>query len=148
MYLANHTNLRPSYDLTRLAQFVIKYCDNADLAQVDIDVGYQLDQHGRPACGGLAYRDGDTYTVAIGLDPRATYPRTQRLNLKTPCVRFESWQAEFVMVLAHELRHIDQFALGAFMRGQELEAEIDAEVFAAAVLEAWRESTRYLTQVA
>jgi hypothetical protein len=78
------------------------------------------------------------------MNPAATYPRTQRLNLRTPEVRFESWQDEFVMVLAHELRHIDQFALGAFPVGQELEAEVDAETYAASVWSVLRETSKHL----
>jgi hypothetical protein len=44
------------------------------------------------------------------------------------------------MVLAHELRHADQFALGAFRSHEGLEAEVDAETYAANVLGAWRAS--------
>jgi hypothetical protein len=84
----------------------------------------------------------------LGLNPDSTYPRAQRLNLLTPEVTFETWQDEVVMILAHELRHVTQFVLGAFSRDQELEAEVDAETFGATVLEAWMTSQRVTARAA
>lgn len=138
MRLRNASNLVSTEDLAHLTQFVVNHCDNADLAQVFIGDTKQVDGAGEPTCGGLASQDGDKYQVRIGINDEASYPRRQRLNLLTPEVRFDRWHDEYVMVLAHELRHIDQFALGAFRQGEELEAEVDAETFAAAVLGAWQ----------
>jgi hypothetical protein len=130
MRLANLTNL----PVKPLIKFVEKHFDSTAKTQLFVDTTTQTDRYGGARCGGLASSDDKVY---VTMNPAATYPRTQRLNLRTPEVRFESWQDEFVMVLAHELRHIDQFALDAF-RGQAFEAEIDAETFAADVLAAFR----------
>ncbi len=139
--------------LNPLVQFVCNYTDFHEKAHIIIQNGDPQDNEGRPAMGGLAWST-DTgekthYDAAIALNKHCTYPRTQRLNLRTPEVRFGCWQDEFVCVLAHELRHIDQFVLGAFQKGEELESEVDAETFAAAVLKAWQEArTALLTEVA
>lgn len=146
MGLTNRSNLRRTRLLNPLIQFVCNYTDFHEEAQVTIQDGDPVDAQGTPSCGGLAWyvKNGDkrAYDVAIALNSACTYPRTQRLNLRTPKVRFENWQDEFVCVLAHELRHIDQFVLGAFGKGQEMESEVDAETFAAAVLEAWQKLQR------
>jgi hypothetical protein len=131
MRLANLTNL----PVKPLIKFVEKHFDFSAKTQLFVDTTTQTDRYGGARCGGLASSDDKVY---VTMNPAATYPRTQRLNLRTPEVRFESWQDEFVMVLAHELRHIDQFALGAFPVGQELEAEVDAETYAASVLERFK----------
>jgi hypothetical protein len=130
MGLNNASNLLRTQDLKPLFAFVQKFCDGANLALVTVVDCPREDSTGRPGYGGEALPD----RARIFVDARATYPRTQQMTKRTPVVAYSCWQDEFVLVLAHELRHVDQFAIGAFGNGQELEAEVDAETFAAAVL--------------
>ena len=147
MNLVNRSNLRRTASLYPLIDFVTQFCDYAYLAKLRVVPTSRTDGAGRPTCAGQAHRQNPNLTeadvatpslVEVGLHPEAAYPRTQRLNRLCPELTFRTWQEEFVAVLAHELRHIDQFWTGSHTRGQELEAEVDAETFAAAVLNAFR----------
>lgn len=149
MHLTNDSNLRRTRDLNPLIDFVAKYSKYAYLAKLVVVATTRTDNEGRPTCAGQAHRQNPRLTeadvsapslVEVGLNPESAYPRTQRLSRLTPELRFANWREEFVAVLAHELRHIDQFWTGSHTRGQELEAEVDAETFAAAVLNAFRTS--------
>lgn len=142
MRVTNLSRLHTKPDLRPLIQFVAEYCDFADLPHCIIADGDCRDPQGCPVFGGVAVKRRDTYEVRISLSAATAYPRTQQLNAHTPHVRFRDWRDEFVTVLAHELRHIAQFALNAYGLDQELEAEVDAEVFAAAVLEAFRRESK------
>lgn len=138
MHLTNASNLRRTAALNPLIDFVSKYANHHDLARVRVQDGSVKDGAGRPTYGGQAQGEEKNYLVIIAINANTTYPRIQRLNRLTPAVRFKKWEDEFVMVLAHELRHISQFIVGAFEIGEELEAEVDAEVFAAKVLEQYQ----------
>jgi hypothetical protein len=83
--------------------------------------------------------------VSMGLSQRMTYPHTSRHVPCLPPVRLTSFHEEFVLVLAHELRHADQIDQGAFLKEQVYEAEVDAEGFAISVLDAYR---RHMAQAA
>jgi hypothetical protein len=140
MRFKTRTTLLPVPELTRLAQFVARFFQFEDLAEVIVNAGDVRDSDGEPSFGGLAMETklSGSWIVYVTLTDKTVYPRTQRLNHLTPEVVFETWREEFVCVLAHELRHIDQFAVRAFNQDQELESEVDAENAAVAVLEAFR----------
>jgi hypothetical protein len=149
--LTNSSNLRRTRDLNPLIDFVAKYSKFAYLAKLVVTTTTRTDTEGRPTCAGQAHRQNPRLTetdvsapslVEVGLNADASYPRTQRLSRLMPELRFANWREEFVAVLAHELRHIDQFWTGSHTQGQELEAEVDAETFAAAVLNAFRSSAK------
>lgn len=108
----------------RLDLFLSKYCKYKHLAKVHI----------RRTSGvwrGYARRTASGYDVDLQVG-EAVYPRRTRLGPGMPELHLRSWEDEYVVVLAHELRHVHQFELRAF--SDPLEAERDAEVFAAAVL--------------
>lgn len=69
-----------------------------------------------------------------------------RQSRKIPYIAVNSWEEEIFLVLAHELRHADQFVGRKFLVGEEEEAEVDAEVFAAQQLNAWRKYKKLLTE--
>ena len=135
MKIKNRSYLAPRI-LKPILRFVLaRVRKEADL--VTLTQAHQVDLAGRPTCGGLATRDGDSYSVEVGVDDRCEYPRVQRLCYRTP-VELRSVEEEVVVILAHEMRHLDQFA-GRTHEGRDLEAEVDAELFAAEVLEQWRQ---------
>ncbi len=134
------TNLSPNFPLpevTSLVKYAAKYTKHADDSQIRV---YMSDVRTH-TFGGLAWiNDRLEPNVMVSIHPiDAVYPKTEQMNLATPRVELRSWQEEFILVMAHELRHIDQFMTGTLMGPlDEWDAEVDAERFGCAVLEAYR----------
>jgi len=139
------TNLStiPSKDLKTLVRFVLPYMEFGTGVNINVFSGTLRDCEGNPTCSGKAFWSDRKCgaRVEVGINPNATYPRTQRLAPGTPLLAFNSWEEEFVAVLAHELRHVDQFRSGLFHLGEEAEAEVDAERAAARVLAEYKKLT-------
>lgn len=68
----------------------------------------------------------------------ATYPYLSVHRKASGGVVLQDWREEFVLVLAHELRHVAQFWGGVNAK----QKEVDAERFAIAVLNEWRSIQR------
>jgi hypothetical protein len=71
------------------------------------------------------------------------YPRVEHYVKRLEPILIQSWQEELVLVLAHEMRHVEQFytELGKRLEAiGKLEIEVDAEQFAYRALEIWRKS--------
>lgn len=105
----------------------------------------------RKICGGYAWQHrpdvGELSLVApslirMTLSRGNTYPRsTQHIKSIDP-IELYSWEEEFLFVLAHEVRHIDQAWNGDVYTDDE--AEEDAERYAIETLKAFRKSQRKL----
>ncbi len=77
--------------------------------------------------------------ISLKIQPKLSrWPFLTREVDTVPWVEIRSFEEEVVFVAAHELRHADQMAVGAFLKHQVPQAEADAERFATAVLEAYR----------
>jgi len=86
--------------------------------------------------------------VKIKLSSSLQYPRLTRHVKETPIINLSSFDEEFVLVLAHELRHASQFDTGAF-RVMTLESsEVDAENYAIRILERYRAYNNKLDKAA
>lgn len=62
------------------------------------------------------------------------FPKYTLYRKAAGSVTVHTWQEEFLLVLAHEMRHIDQF----WSDSPPVHYEVDAERFAQEVLAAWR----------
>lgn len=131
MRLSNASR-RHSSALAPLCSFVYDHFKHANKVFLEV-----IDQEkSKRKSGGLA----DKYNGSSGMQSRVTVWLTG--PRKWPMVsRFEgfstklnSWEEEFVLVLAHELRHIDQFHTTV-----PADYERDAEGYAIKVLKAYRE---------
>ena len=67
-----------------------------------------------------------------------SYPKKSMLILELGVVTVNSWEEEFVLILAHELRHIDQIYTGSHAADEVDAAEYDAESCAIALLSVFR----------
>jgi hypothetical protein len=83
-------------------------------------------------------------TLSRGL---GRYPRKTTHVDEVGTILLESWEEEVVLVLAHELRHIEQFSEGK--QYEYYEAEVDAERFGLKVLQQYRVAqSRFATRAA
>lgn len=73
--------------------------------------------------------------IKLDVSFRGKYPRRSTHVEEVGEVTFNSWQEEFLFVLAHEVKHIDQFWTQPM---EEHAAEVDAERFAVNVLASYR----------
>lgn len=115
--------------LRKLTNFVAKKCRLPELAHIRV-----YDGRGE----GLAYKSSpykDTPTVScveIWLKD-GPFPKVNCYRKRAGKMKIYSWEEEYVLILAHELRHIDQFwtKMPRFY-------EVDAERFAMDVLKTYR----------
>lgn len=145
MKIYNHTDIK-TRDLLPLVNFVAARCKTSMMAHLVVteDPGFR-------AMNGFAWHrsfdDDHGYDHPVPMyDPTAPsrvtirfaapqYPKTTIYRQSVGKVTVRSWQEEFVQVLAHELRHIDQFWSTSVM---PREYEVDAERFSHEVLNDWR----------
>lgn len=129
--------------LTQIAEFAARYTQYSALATVRFTDGAD----GHKLTGGYAYKQRPDVSelslvapslVKIILGRGRKYPRGTSHVDSLGIIKLESWDEEVLFVLAHELRHIDQFWSMTFT--DEDAAELDAERFAIKVLKTWRRS--------
>ncbi len=135
-YTANQ--LRP------LVAFVAKHFTHREKAVVIVQ-----DQQCGMTCGGLAYPRHRKAAELGGANvvnlvkvflPRALeYPHGSRVVPQLPPINLDSWEEDFIVTLAHELRHVDQFNNGTYDSGNPGPSELDAEAFGQSVLRLYRE---------
>lgn len=138
MIVEKETNAISLKEAKRLVSFIGKYCKYNALATI------RFLEHDKPTCGGLAYQlspdesfDASAPSlVKIWIGNGKTYPRRDSY-VPEITVTFYNVEEEILYVLAHEMRHIDQFwSTIRFVGGHP--AELDAERFAVKVLDLWR----------
>lgn len=99
-----------------------------------------MDHHDpRRTTTGESWRGLSAPMVHLALGAGVRYPRSTCHVPEVGAVRLRSWHEEVAFVLAHELRHVEQFLRGTFEE-DEHGAEVDAEQFAVHVLNQYRRS--------
>lgn len=78
--------------------------------------------------------------IKLWVSAKMRYPHTTSHVPAVPAVQLNSWQEEFILVAAHELRHAYQMGSGVFQALGPAYAEVDAERYAERVLERYRNS--------
>lgn len=92
---------------------------------------------------GLCEQFSDRFAVTLHLSPGRSYPVQNTYKVTgLPNIKIGSFLEEVVLVLAHELRHVQQMDLGKFSRMSEFSREYDAEVWGREILEQYRHSIR------
>lgn len=138
MYVVNETKYDNSV-LNPLIQFVLTQMPIGQLAWLHMVDGGAADP--MEVTGGLA--EGHSpfpadpsvphrVTLWLRLNPQK-YPYKTCHRKSVGEVSVDSWEEEFVLVLAHELRHVHQFVFGT-----PRNYEVDAERHAIAVLTQYR----------
>jgi hypothetical protein len=131
---------RPTRPLLPAIDFVCKCSPYSALATLQLQ-----DLKAQGFSGGLAWKHrpqlGDLALVApslivMQLAKGGHYPSATVYVKEVGEVVVQSFEEEFLFVLAHEARHIQQFWSTA-IKGRK--AEVDAELFARDILRAWRE---------
>jgi hypothetical protein len=124
---------RSAEELQPLVDFVRPYTSCSDKAHIMVKRRSAAGRFGRGrAHAAVPLSHGSTPLVQIWLSHGLFYPAQSGGTM------VRSWQEEFVFLLAHELRHLDQFANGVYRTHQVEVAEKDAEAFADTVLGHWR----------
>lgn len=135
----------PTKSLRPLIEFVAARVASGHMARVRV-----LDGKPERHTGGLATKYFPTPEQHDLVTPSAirlwlyepgthVYPRIERHVEELEAVVLSSWEEEVLLVLAHELRHIDQF-WDEEWDGDDHAGEVDAEAFAIQVLKDWRSS--------
>lgn len=115
-----------------LVKFVAQHSEFAAVSRLI------LNQSLDTAMRGLATMDGLDLYVEIWLPVTRAYPVISHHLDKLKPETLYSWEEEFVLVLAHELRHIEQFYTGSYFQMTSLQAEYDAESVGLGVLDRFR----------
>lgn len=100
--------------------------------------------------GGIAQDFPDHQRVVIKLAEGALFPCLTHHPVvdDVGTIRLDSWEEDFIFVLAHELQHIEQFVTNRYPRELTVhQAEVEAEEMAYEVLLRWRKAAR-LSQLA
>lgn len=150
MRFENYTQTMSIQKVKEFAKFIGKHCKYNTLTTVRL-----LDAPpDKCSVGGLAYQrcPDDSYDVSapslikIWVTNHNNYPRKD-MYVPEVVVTFHDFEEELLYVLAHEMRHIDQFWT-SLRRVYGHEAEVDAERFALRVLNLWREQKFKMAAVA
>lgn len=142
MKFENYSTRISTQAIKEAAKFIGKYCKYNVLATIRV-----LDApEEKFTMGGLAYQHcpDESYDVSapslikIWVNKNNEYPK-QDSYVPQVVVVFQDFEEEFLYVLAHEMRHIDQFWTSLkSIKGYE--AEVDAEKFALKVLNLFRKN--------
>ncbi len=142
MRILNETDV-PTKALETLIDFIQAMLPSSSVARFEF-----LDQlPEKSGTSGQASRDnGEGPPVAfpglveiwVAPQGRGSFPRLDQYVPDLMPILLRSWEEELVLVLAHELRHIEQFYtdLGTDMDSRAM--EVDAETFAYEALRLWR----------
>lgn len=134
---------RPASELRRLSDWVML------LSDLDGDVPLKLivvdSMREGLTTGGMARvapdRNGKaTFSVEIFLSRGVRFPYLNKHNRIDDVgqVLLRSWEEEFIFVLAHEIRHVEQFLAGVYSREHSDAMESDADRFGVWALEKFR----------
>lgn len=145
MRLENRSAFHSTARIRPLVEFVARQTSFSDLALVRVSdtkvphgkMGGQAWKH-RPDVGALSLVAPSLVDVQVGR--AALYPYVTRHVDEVGDIKVASWEEEFVLVVAHELFHVDQFWTEAF--SSEHAAEVDAERRAKRTLQQYRTHTR------
>lgn len=126
-----------------LVNFVCKQTDFSHLAVLYVldaqqkSIGGKADQINPDPCRYASTLPG---LIRMWLPTGQTegYPKKSQFIKDLPPIILDTWEEEFVLVLAHELRHLDQFNLNRYKASQLDEAEKDAESFGYSIVELYR----------
>jgi hypothetical protein len=139
----HNESARPTKQLRPLINFCKPFFNHHALVSLFM---YTADRNGELTGGwadkyhlGVVFTDGVPSSVLLRLSKGMKYPTASVYRKSVGQVTFDNWQEEFLFVLAHELRHIDQF--WSFEPPRHY--EVDAEKFALEVLAEYREKIRY-----
>jgi hypothetical protein len=134
MRLENRSTRHETPKLLPLVEFAVRQAKYASLATLRLVDARKPDQ----IIGGYSWKFdpqvGDLTLVApslvkMTLSAAERYPRLQRARSGGWCrSSSQTWEEEFLLVLAHELRHVDQFWGERITDAHK--AEVDAERFA------------------
>lgn len=141
MRVENQSAHHPTRQLLKVIDFVSEHCQYGDLATLQL-----LDlKSPKQFTGGYTYKHRPDVCelsliapslIVLQLSHGAAYPATSIHVEEVGPVTVQSFDEEFLLVLGHEGRHVDQMN-GAPVT-DEHEAELDAETFAVQLLAKWR----------
>jgi hypothetical protein len=138
MKVVNRSKI-PTAELLPLLKFALKKIKRSNLATLYFEdgrrggegetwmwapSGYQSESPTRPAC------------VIVRVAPRDSFRPYRDQYVTSLPVEFKAWEEEVLVVLAHELKHLDDF----WTVGETTEE--GAESFALATLKSWRSLTK------
>jgi hypothetical protein len=133
---------RAMSDILPLVEFVAARTQYADMAYLHLHPGQYLDDGTPRVARGQALKNNSSPAgttpsrVDLWLAKGVCFPRDDEYpEAGVGVVVLNDWREEFVLALAHELRHIDQFW---WTRPTPMNVENDAEKFAVKVLNEWR----------
>lgn len=144
MKIENHSDNIQTREIRALFNFVKQYTKYSYCAVLRV-----CDAPPAKMTGGFANHtepDPDLYDpvapssveLLVG-DRSPRFPYKDQHVPELPPVTINTWEEEVLLVLAHELRHIDQFWSWDQINDGHL-IEVDAERFAIEVLEKWRKT--------
>jgi len=128
MRIENRSRTCPRATLEHILAFLSKHCKYTDSATILVSDGTGKGRGRAYMCSPL----GPGSLVQIWAVPGAYTSHT--IPSLGP-VQVANLEEQLVLILAHELRHLEQFHAGLYVEGQEVEAEVDAEVFARRLLD-------------
>jgi hypothetical protein len=130
-------------DVLPLVEFVAARTTYADMAYLHLHPGQYLDDGTPLVARGQALKDNDNPAgrtpsrVDLWLAKGVCFPRDDEYpEAGVGIVVLEDWREEFILALAHELRHIFQW--WSTLPGTDPNPEHDAESWAVKVLNEWR----------
>lgn len=141
MTLLNRSANLTAKDLEPLVEFASRGCRNRDLVKVmvlDAKLGKSFGYGRAHMVSPLTTTTDKPSLVQVWVTPGGR-ARTSRAVPAMGPVTVANWEEEFLLVLAHELRHIDQFWEERFTEDQVAASERDAEGHARGVLRRYRE---------
>lgn len=123
--ILNNRSSRPDEEIRELCRFVVQFFKHHKDCTVTVydEEGYDAGQVGHGVC----YKQG---LVEVYIPRWTFYPIAAQHRKRTGGTVYRCWQDVFVAILAHELRHFDQFSGEIKTRFKE----VDAELFAQKVL--------------
>lgn len=88
--------------------------------------------------------------IALTAPGSRPYPTRESYVPELEPLQINSWEEELLLVLAHEMRHGEQFLtqLGPSLKWDAHAMEVDAESFAYVALGCWRNHQKYFTKKA
>lgn len=145
MHLVNHSTI-PDSVIQPILDMVAADFRYAHKAVIYAHTQYSYSQ---PSIYGVAYKfapapfdrfqkHGKDSLIVLSFPQRSCYPFDTQHVREVPTMTINNFEEELVLVLAHELRHVDQFFLGTITEHNRYEAEIDAEKHAIATLLKYR----------
>lgn len=136
MRIENKSAYYPTARLQPLVDFASRWFKTNQVVVLQLTDGAEPSK----VCGGYAYRDRVKMTLS-----RHAYPCTSEHVAEVGPVELRSFEEEFLLVLLHEVAHVNQFSEGRLYYDSN-DAEVEAEMFAVKMLARYRRSTRKLAK--